>query len=125
MELPWDAARRVVLVVEDDPGIADVAAAALEGAGYAVAAAANGAEALARVGEVRPAAILLDVRMPVMDGPTFVARYRRGPGPHAPIVAFAASAAGLADARAAGVDALLAKPFDVDELVATVARLAG
>jgi CheY-like chemotaxis protein len=90
-----------------------------------VAVAAHGGEALDRVRAQRPAVNLTDVRMPVMDGPTFVRRYRAGPGPHAPVVAFAASQAGLDEARAAGVDALLAKPFDLDDLLAIVDRLAG
>ena len=119
-----DSARLAILVVEDEPDIAALTAAALGDEGYAVFTAANGAEALDRLRELRPAAILLDVLMPVMDGPTFVERYRRTAGPHAPIIAFAASPMGLARAQAAGVDAVLAKPFSLDALFATVARLA-
>jgi CheY-like chemotaxis protein len=115
----------LVLVVDDEQDIATMTREALKDEGYTVVTAANGAEALAKARELRPAVILLDVRMPVMDGPEFLARYRAGPGPHAPVIAFAASQAGLDEARAAKVDALLAKPFELDDLHAALARLTG
>src|SRR5215510_5828996 len=77
---------RPVLVVDDNPDVRAVVRDALEGAGYAVVEAADGAAALRLVRGMRPAAVLLDVDMPVVDGPGFAAAYRALPGPHAPVV---------------------------------------
>ncbi len=111
----------LVLVVDDDAAIRALLAAFLEDEGFAVATAAHGAEALKRAAVRRPSVIVTDVRMPVMDGPTFVRRYRaEHPVPHAPVIAIAASRAGLDDATAAGVDAALPKPLDLEHLVAVV-----
>jgi len=57
-----------VLIVDDDPGVRDVLRVGLEATGYRVASAANGKEALAEIERERPAALVCDVRMPVMDG---------------------------------------------------------
>src|SRR5205814_1307586 len=114
----------LILVVDDDPVIAGLVTDTLEEEGYQVATAEHGVaalEALARcrrAGRPPPAVILLDQRMPIMDGPTFAAAYRRTPGPHAPIVALTA-ADDLAE-RAAEIraEAVLWKPFYLDELLA-------
>ena len=57
-----------ILVVDDDPNSLDIVRTYLESRGYAVTTAQNGKEALARMEEVRPAVVLLDVMMPGMDG---------------------------------------------------------
>jgi CheY-like chemotaxis protein len=57
-----------ILVVDDDPDTLDIVQAYLESRGYEVATAADGTEALARLEEVRPALVLLDVMMPGIDG---------------------------------------------------------
>ena len=67
-----------VLVVDDDAGIRDLLDLALTNAGYAVALAEDGAAALAMVEAVAPDVILLDMRMPVLDGWAFAEAYRRG-----------------------------------------------
>lgn len=73
---------RTILMVEDDVGLSTMLTFALEDANYAVQIAANGAEALELLGKHQPGLILLDLRMPVMDGPTFLrlARDRYGDG---------------------------------------------
>src|SRR3712207_5379595 len=71
---------RTVLVVDDDPGILDVLEQALEAEGYRVLMASNGAEALDRAARGAPDVTLVDLMMPVMDGPTFVRRLRQMPG---------------------------------------------
>jgi CheY-like chemotaxis protein len=83
----------------------------------------HGAEALARVEERRPAVILLDINMPVMDGPTFCAALDAGPGRSS--IAVVLMTAGrdahrLRDQTAA--DAVLAKPFSLDDLYTVVER---
>jgi two-component system chemotaxis response regulator CheY len=113
-----------VLIVEDDDGIRDLVDLVLSSAGYEILTAPDGAAALQVVGTVHPDLVLLDMRMPVMDGWEFARRYRAGPEPHAPIVVM--TAARDAAQRAAEIDAngFLGKPFDVGELLALVGNLA-
>ncbi len=111
-----------ILVVDDDTSIRSFVEMALDGEGYAVSTANNGAQALAVTGQVQPDLILLDMRMPIMDGWTFARRYRDQAGPHAPIVVI--TAATDAGERAAEIqaDGYLGKPFDLDELLGLVSR---
>lgn len=70
-----------IMVVEDDADVLDVIALTLEDHGYSVLVAANGRQALdkLRAAEHRPALILLDLMMPVMDGRQFREAQRRDP----------------------------------------------
>jgi CheY-like chemotaxis protein len=96
-------------------------AAVLRDAGYSVDAAENGAAALEQAERNPPCAILLDMRMPIMDGWEFAAQYRQRSEPAAPIIVM--TAAHDAQIRAAQVNAVgvLAKPFDLEDLLAVVA----
>jgi PAS domain S-box-containing protein len=116
-----------VLVVEDNPLNQEVAQFVLAQAGATVDFAANGrigVDLLA--GGARYDAVLMDLQMPVMDGFEATAAIRRL-GLPVPIVAMTANA--IEDDRqralAAGMDAWVAKPIDVDDLVATLARATG
>jgi CheY-like chemotaxis protein len=111
-----------VLVVEDQPDIRDFVAFVLENEGYCVTTADNGAVALEQVARKPVDIVLLDMRMPVMDGWAFAEAYRQRPGPHAPIVVL--TAANDASTRAAQIqaDAYLGKPFELDDLLSVVAR---
>jgi CheY-like chemotaxis protein len=117
-------ARAHVLVVDDDPDMQEVMALTLEVGDYRVSRASNGREALERVEAEMPDLILLDMRMPVMDGWTFAAELRRRYGRHAPIVV--CTAAEDAQRRAREVDAVgcLSKPFELDEMLRLVASVA-
>ncbi len=113
--------RPLVLVVDDDPDILEAICEVLEAEGYRVARARQGQEALERVAEERPGAILLDLMMPVMDGVAFAEALRaRTGGEPIPIVVISADGN---PQRAVGVGAqgFLAKPFDIDTLLAQVA----
>jgi two-component system chemotaxis response regulator CheY len=118
-------APRRVLVVEDEPAIRDFVSMVLDSQGYNVSTAANGAVALEQVHREPVNLILLDMRMPVMDGWTFARAYRAASGPHAPIVVLTA-AQDAAD-RAAQIEAegFLGKPFDLDDLLRVVAEHTG
>jgi len=111
-----------ILVVDDDTSIRSFVEMALDSEGYAVSTATNGAQALAVTDQVQPDLILLDMRMPIMDGWTFARRYREQGGPKAPIVVI--TAATDAGERAAEIqaDGFLGKPFDLDELLGLVSR---
>src|SRR5947209_7717073 len=113
-----------VLVIDDDEGIRETLRMVLEIEGYEVLEAPNGAAALAVLERVQPAVILLDMRMPGMDGWEFARHYRARPGPHAPIVVVTAAANAQQWATEVQADAWLPKPFDLDQLLTAVAQLA-
>lgn len=110
-----------VLVVDDDASILDTVTAILSGEGYDVVSAASGQEALDVVARTRPHLILLDMRMPVMDG-WAVARSLRDQGSTVPIVVMTAADSAQRWASEVGADGYLAKPFGLDELLETVQR---
>jgi CheY-like chemotaxis protein len=66
-----------VLIVDDDDDACEMLATLVERAGYTVETVSNGREALERLRYLKPELILLDVCMPVMDGPTFRQEQRR------------------------------------------------
>ena len=70
-----------------------------------------------------PSVILTDTIMPRMDGWQFIRAYRQLPPPHAPIISMGASA-DVEDADAPAVDAIVAKPFDLERLLCLVSRCA-
>ena len=111
-----------VLIVDDDAAIRLAVSWALGDAGFQVALAENGQLALDRVNSDPPALLLLDMRMPIMDGWELARRYRSLPGPHAPIVVMTAAQDARERARQIQADDFLAKPFDLDALVALVQR---
>jgi two-component system chemotaxis response regulator CheY len=124
---PPPGAARPILVVDDDEAVRRLLSWALTDEGYAVLEAPDGAVALARAQEAAPGLILLDMRMPVLDGWAFARRYRARPGPHAPIVCVTAAldpAAAAARGAQIGAVATLSKPFDLDDLLAVVRRYA-
>ena len=114
----------VVLVVDDDNAIREVVSMALAAEGYEVVAAPHGAAALDLLGQSRPNVILLDMRMPVMDGWEFARAYRQLPGPRAPMIAFTAVRDVAERAAEIGADAFLGKPFELNELFGLVERYA-
>jgi two-component system, chemotaxis family, chemotaxis protein CheY len=113
---------RRVLVVDDDPDIGEFVSLALSDEGYEVVTAPHGRAALTRVEERPPDLIVLDMRMPVMDGWEFARAYRERPGPHAPIIVFTAARDAAERAAAIEANGYLAKPFSLDELLDAVAR---
>lgn len=116
----------LVLVVDDDPDILDAICDILEGEGYRVARARHGLEALDRVAEEEPSIILLDLMMPVMDGLAFAQalRQRRNGAARIPIVVISADG-NPQKAASVGAQGYLAKPFDIDALLAQVTDMAG
>lgn len=124
MPSPAVLASKTVLLVEDDRDVRDEIAAALERAGYEVLQAADGREALEllRTTAPRPAAILLDWMMPVMDGMTFLT-YQASDPRYASIPVIVVSAvAGMAQIPRLCVSEILAKPLRVRTLLDVVDR---
>ncbi len=104
-----------VLVVDDEPDIRATVSAMLEIEGYDVAEAANGADALREIDERPPDVILLDMRMPVLDGWGFAAELRRR-GHRTPIVVMTAARDAAHWASEIAASTFVAKPFGFDDL---------
>ena len=112
-----------VLIVDDEPDIRATVSAMLEIEGYGVAEAANGADALAVVETSPPDVILLDMRMPVLDGWGFAAELRKRN--HAiPIVVMTAARDAARWAGEVAATAFVSKPFGYDDLIAAVEQAA-
>jgi CheY-like chemotaxis protein len=116
-----------LLVAEDAEANRELLREMLGRHGHAVAFAANGAEAVGLAARERFDAVLMDVRMPVMDGVEATRRIRALPPPagRVPIVRLTANVVASERERylAAGMDACLAKPVDWGRLFAVLARL--
>ena len=113
--------RGSVLVVDDEPTIAEVVARYLERAGYRTAIAHDGAEALAHAARGRPDLVVLDLMLPGVDGLEVMRRLRDGPTPPGVILL---TAKGEESDRVIGLrqgaDDYVVKPFSPAELVARV-----
>ena len=108
-----------ILIVDDDPSIVEVISDILRAEGHEIVVADNGAEALDKAdGE---SLILLDMRMPVLDGWGFAKRFRAA-GKRAPIVVMTAAENARRWAEEIGADGYLAKPFEIDALIAAVEK---
>ncbi len=116
---------RSVLVVEDDPDLLALEESILAEAGYRVAAATDGLEALEHVEREMPALILLDMRMPRMNGWEFAREFRARHGNACPIAVITAAENARLRALEIQADAWLEKPFDREEGLRLVARHLG
>jgi CheY-like chemotaxis protein len=112
-----------VLVIDDDPSIRQMVAYALDDEGYHVAEASDGQTALELVGQQHPDLILLDMKMPGMDGWEFVKRYRARYDHQAPIVVLTAAPDAAQRGAEVNAEGHVSKPFDLDNLVERVSTL--
>ena len=110
-----------VLVVEDDPDIAESIELILQMRGYEVALAANGEEALDAIKTQVPSVILLDMLMPVMDGWQFACELAKRHPQHPPIIVMTAAEHARARALEVGSAGFVKKPFEASALLNTVA----
>jgi two-component system, chemotaxis family, chemotaxis protein CheY len=111
-----------ILVVDDDPTILAAVSEALDLEGFPVVTATNGAEALVVLDREQPSLVLLDMRMPVLDGWGFMHAIRER-GVDITVVVMTAAADARRWGREIGAQGVLAKPFELDELVGAVRRL--
>ena len=114
--------QKSVLVVDDDPDLLGLVQLLLEGVGYRVITAGEGQEALSRVAEKMPDLILLDMKMPGMNGWDFARAFRQRYDRAAPIVVLTAAEDARKRAEEIGAEGYLGKPFDIDELIRIVER---
>ena len=121
-EVPRDSARGSILVVDDDRRIRELIQWALEEEGFVVETAVDGLQGLEAATRTCPALIVLDMHLPVIDGAGVADGLRAAHGDPPPIVLITADDRPVERARRVGAYAYLQKPFDVDELLATVRR---
>ena len=115
-----------ILIVEDSPVQAELLRRALEGAGYKVIVAGDGAKGLAMAKANHPVAVVSDINMPVMDGYAMCQAMRREESLKATPVILLTMLSDTEDVihgLNAGADAYLTKPYNIPSLVARVASL--
>ena len=114
------SAKPRLLLVDDNAANLKLAELMLKAMGYCVDKASNGVEAIEAAAQFSYAAILMDVRMPVMDGLEATRRIRQLPAPvnSTPIIAVTADIAGNGEASLmeAGMDAVISKPVNDEKL---------
>lgn len=112
---------RTILVVDDDSAVLRTIVEILAEEGYHLVTATNGAEALDVLGQITPSLILLDMRMPVMDGWQFAQAL---PDHHQaiPILVMTAAQDARQWAREIGAAGYVAKPFDIGDLIDAIER---
>jgi CheY-like chemotaxis protein len=111
-----------ILVVDDDWQTRRLLRWALEEEGFLVETAADGGQALELARRTRPALVVLDMRLPVMDGAAVAGGLRAAHGAPPPIVLITGDDRPAELASRVGAYAHLSKPFDLDDLIATVRR---
>lgn len=115
-------ANPTVLIVDDDPATSEFCVDCLSFYGYTTMVAVSGDETLTHLRQQPVDLVLLDRRLPDMDGLEVARRIRAGINARVPIIMLTADyRADLpAVARMAGIDAFLAKPFDIEDLLQQV-----
>ena len=116
---------KTVLVVDDDVDLLKMVEILLQGEGYRVVLAEEGQEALSKIDEEMPDMILLDMKMPGMDGWEFAREFHARYDHAIPIVVFTAAEDARKRAEEIGAVSWVGKPFDLDTLLEAVAKYSG
>ncbi len=117
-----------ILVCDDDELLVDLLTYRLGTRGYSVTAARDGGEALKKMAEARPDAVVLDAMMPVVDGFEVLRRIRENEATaNVPVVMLSArkQERDIVGALELGANDFVVKPFIPEELLARLARLLG
>lgn len=111
-----------ILIVEDEDVMADMLRDVLVAEGHEVFEAYNGEEGLRLLLEQRPDVVLLDLMLPILDGPGFLAAMgEHADFHHTPVIAM--TSAGLTPHERGRFAAFLPKPFKLDDLLRALARV--
>lgn len=114
---------KTVLIVDDEFGIAEVLEAILGDSGYRVVTAINGKQGLARLEETRPDVVLLDLMMPILDGPGMLRTMQANPVfRDIPVVVMSSLAEAVVMEMGIRCFAFLRKPFRAAAVRETIAR---
>ncbi len=112
-----------ILVVDDEYGVGEVIEAILADEGHRVVTAVNGRQGLQRLSEAQPDLVLLDVVMPIMDGPAMLAAMRADPAlAGVPVVMMSSLDEASVRERTQGFAAFLRKPFRSAAIIEAVVR---
>ncbi len=114
-----------ILIVDDDPDSLEIVRTFLESKGYVVSTASNGRDGLAKLEEVHPALVLLDVMMPGMDGWEVARVIKNHPSFGDTRVVMLTARSGFSDKQAglrAGADDYIVKPIRLDDLATRVEK---
>ena len=115
---------RVVLVVDDEFGIAELIDAVLTEEGYRVLTAMNGRQGLATMAKEHPDLVFLDYMMPVMDGADVLRAMARDPTiDGVPVVLMSSMPEALVAERCAGYAVFMRKPFKIAEVMTLAQKL--
>jgi len=114
--------KKLILIADDEPAIREILKEYLADGEYVCIEATNGEQALKLALEKKPALILMDAKMPILDGFSATMRLKKDPNTkNIPIVTIT----GLAEVESSkicGADACLQKPFDSKELQNTISQ---
>jgi DNA-binding response OmpR family regulator len=114
-------AQRLALLIEDDRDIAESASLRLQGAGFRAQIAGNAEDGLLLAERLHPDVIILDIRLPKMDGLTALRKLKaNGATQGIPVVALSASVVDQHSALEEGARFYLKKPYDARELLSAV-----
>ncbi len=121
--MPEDNEQTVILIVDDDASIREIVGRVLEDEGYRIETATNGLEGLDMFYKILPQLIILDVKMPEMDGWETLGRIREIS--NCPVIMLTAfgSTNDIIQGLELGADDYLVKPFGVQELIARVSTV--
>lgn len=117
---------KTVLVIDDEEDLRESVSMALEGEGYEVVLAGNGREGIAAAKEHAPSLVLVDYRMPELDGVEFLNSLRSTEGVNETPVVIITVDPELElrkNASQLGIQGFLVKPFSMEELMQTVTNL--
>ena|SRR5947208_2547728 len=113
---------KTVLIADDHESVREIVRVVLERAGFNVAEAIDGLDAVDKASQIKPDLLILDLRMPKLNG-VEVASLVRGRLPNIPIVLFTMYEAGPAVITASGINSVIRKPQGVIKLAECVTRL--
>ena len=113
----------MILIVDDDPDVLELISALLDEEGYQTITCSDGLAALQAISAHRPTLAIIDLAMPIMTGYELIERLREAPGQPLPIIAISSAMYAPAPDQLQA-NAYLAKPFDLEELLAHVTYLA-
>ncbi len=117
-----------ILAVDDSASMRQMVSFTLKGAGHEVVEASDGKQALDKAGEIQVDLVLSDVNMPVMDGIELVKALRALPNyKFTPILMLTTESAGdkKMEGKRAGATGWLVKPFNPEQLLATIKKVLG
>lgn len=124
--------QKTILIIDDTADFREIFSLKLSAAGYRVETAASGEEGIKKAGELKPDLILLDVKMPGMDGEEVLAKLRKDPATSYTKIIFTTSLGDPSDiatdemlAKRSGADGYIRKTEDLDTFVSLVGGYIG